>query len=362
MMQSTILADRPYAAYDPRSSLSAHGAYLGHQGTMDSQHFAFAPPPTASYYSGYGVFPHLQHQFQAQMQHPVYNREPQQPTNCLQEPVTCKWKTPDHNGGHVCGIIFHDLNDLVGHVTRDHVGGIEQTDHSCYWDDCPRTGKAFKAKYKLVNHLRVHTREKPFVCNFPGCGKMFGRSENLKIHLRVHTGEKPFPCKFPGCDRRFANSSDRKKHSYMHNTEKLYICKYEDCDRRYTHPSSLRKHIKMHEANGDVMIASPSSSSSAASIEALSPIPSPQIDNEAVTSSPGIDQDLKAQRNDVIIPFSTSSPLKTFDHWSAPVSHHSDVYMPVQQQQYAPPTATFQPNFNQFTAENLVNSGFPSYH
>uniref|UniRef100_H2XMP0 C2H2-type domain-containing protein n=2 Tax=Ciona intestinalis TaxID=7719 RepID=H2XMP0_CIOIN len=133
------------------------------------------------------------------------------------------------------------------------VGGMDQTDHTCYWEDCSRKRKGFKAKYKLVNHIRVHTGEKPFICPFPDCGKTFGRSENLKIHQRTHTGERPFPCKFPGCERRFANSSDRKKHSYMHNTEKLYACKYEGCDRSYTHPSSLRKHIRMHESNGDVI-------------------------------------------------------------------------------------------------------------
>ncbi|KFP60403.1 Zinc finger protein ZIC 1, partial [Apaloderma vittatum] len=49
---------------------------------------------------------------------------------------------------------------------------------------CPREGKPFKAKYKLVNHIRVHTGEKPFPCPFPGCGKVFARSENLKIHKR----------------------------------------------------------------------------------------------------------------------------------------------------------------------------------
>ena len=65
---------------------------------------------------------------------------------------------------------------------------LENTDHTCYWDGCSRNCAAFKAKYKLVNHIRVHTGEKPFVCPFPGCGKQFARSENLKIHKRTHTG------------------------------------------------------------------------------------------------------------------------------------------------------------------------------
>lgn len=81
------------------------------------------------------------------------------------------------------------MSEIVGHLGVEHVGGPEITNHACYWQNCSRNGRPFKAKYKLVNHIRVHTGEKPFHCPFPGCGKVFARSENLKIHKRTHTGK-----------------------------------------------------------------------------------------------------------------------------------------------------------------------------
>jgi len=88
-----------------------------------------------------------------------------------------------------CGKMFGSMQDIVSHITVEHVGGPECTTHACFWHGCERKGRPFKAKYKLVNHIRVHTGEKPFPCPFQGCGKVFARSENLKIHKRTHTGK-----------------------------------------------------------------------------------------------------------------------------------------------------------------------------
>ncbi|KAL5111962.1 Zinc finger protein ZIC 4 [Taenia crassiceps] len=158
----------------------------------------------------------------------------------------CQWTEEEECVQKICGLRFYTISEMVNHLTMDHVGGPERVDHTCYWHNCSRQGRAFKAKYKLVNHIRVHTGEKPFNCPFPGCYKVFARAENLKIHKRTHTGEKPFLCEFVGCNRRFANSSDRKKHMHAHWNEKPYSCRFRGCTKCYSHPSSLRKHMRVH--------------------------------------------------------------------------------------------------------------------
>ena len=163
--------------------------------------------------------------------------------------LKCSWviRYQGMQSGILCDQRFGCMEDLVEHVCDLHVFNQGRDRHICRWQGCTRNGIPFKERYRLINHLRVHTGERPFPCVYPGCRKRFARLENMKIHRRIHTGEKPFPCDFPGCQRRFGNASDRKKHSYVHSSDKPYLCCVTGCKNRFADPGSLRKHMMVHE-------------------------------------------------------------------------------------------------------------------
>ncbi|XP_077279397.1 uncharacterized protein LOC143906907 [Temnothorax americanus] len=72
---------------------------------------------------------------------------------------------------------------------------------------CTFCNRVFPREKSLQAHLRTHTGERPYPCDYPGCAKAFTQSGQLKTHQRLHTGEKPFLCTEPGCETRFAHAN-----------------------------------------------------------------------------------------------------------------------------------------------------------
>ncbi|EIW83282.1 hypothetical protein CONPUDRAFT_35776, partial [Coniophora puteana RWD-64-598 SS2] len=55
-------------------------------------------------------------------------------------------------------------------------------------------------------------------CPVPDCGSTFTRRFNLRGHLRSHTEERPYVCEWPGCNKGFARQHDCKRHQALHAT------------------------------------------------------------------------------------------------------------------------------------------------
>ena len=77
--------------------------------------------------------------------------------------------------------------------------------------DCEVCGKSVK-KSRKKEHMRVHTGEKPYVCEL--CGELFRYRTNMTTHVKnIHLRPKyPHPIKCPVCPYKFKEARDMIGH------------------------------------------------------------------------------------------------------------------------------------------------------
>ena len=89
---------------------------------------------------------------------------------------------------------------------------MERLQLQCPHADC---SKIFGSKYNLTRHIRCcHLKIKSFVCEI--CGMGLASNQTKQEHLYIHSGEKPYRCDFPGCEKRYRQSSQLSVHKRVH--------------------------------------------------------------------------------------------------------------------------------------------------
>ncbi|KAK4872059.1 hypothetical protein RN001_016183 [Aquatica leii] len=99
----------------------------------------------------------------------------------------------------------------------------------------PSESRRGRPRAELLNTLILEGSSSPSSIKCTYCGRVFPREKSLQAHLRTHTGERPYACDYPRCTRRFAQSGQLKTHQRLHTGEKPFICTAANCDRRFTH-------------------------------------------------------------------------------------------------------------------------------
>ncbi|OMJ17407.1 Zinc finger protein ZIC 4 [Smittium culicis] len=114
-----------------------------------------------------------------------------------------------------CNEKFNNLTLLMDHISKVHVGRGKSF-YVCNWRTCTRQNKPFTKRHKLLNHLRTHTGDKPFICSYPNCNKCFSRPDSLQTHIKTHSGLKPYTCSYDGCEKSYFHLRSLRKHERLH--------------------------------------------------------------------------------------------------------------------------------------------------
>ncbi|KAG5667642.1 hypothetical protein PVAND_015616 [Polypedilum vanderplanki] len=136
----------------------------------------------------------------------------------------------------------------------------------------PPCDKRFPTKTRLLNHLQLHSKNRPYQCSFCGkfyktkdclrshqrvvhknaeirvicdkCGLAFTRKPSLERHFKAkHLKLRLFTCQL--CGVSYCNASSLQAHSFVHDKDnKNFECEF--CGSKFHTRSKLNRHLRCH--------------------------------------------------------------------------------------------------------------------
>ena len=131
-----------------------------------------------------------------------------------------------------CNQVYSKRDNAYRHYIRQHTTRYQ----------CKICKSCFGTIQDLRQHRRIHTGEKPFVCEYKSCNQSFSSKSNLMAHLRRHRNGKKYQCKY--CSKKFFDKCNCVTHERTHTGEKPFICHY--CNKKFKTSSNRNVHQSKH--------------------------------------------------------------------------------------------------------------------
>ncbi|CAG0885426.1 unnamed protein product [Cyprideis torosa] len=96
---------------------------------------------------------------------------------------------------------------------------------------------------RVLEHRRIHTLEKPYICPQPHCGQAYAAKDSLARHIRCIHGERNHMCS--ECGYVTAYSWQFQRHMDRHKDIRKYKCPI--CARGFDQKFRVSQHLKVHK-------------------------------------------------------------------------------------------------------------------
>ncbi|CAG9574125.1 unnamed protein product [Danaus chrysippus] len=133
---------------------------------------------------------------------------------------------------HDCGSKYSKKPSLRIHIVQKHLNILPFVCQTC--------GKRCSTKNHLRSHELVHKTERQvYECY---CGAKMRSALGFEMHQRIHSGEKPYVCE--DCGDRFLSASRRLDHIKRKHRSKELAHGCDKCDAKFVRPFELKKHYR----------------------------------------------------------------------------------------------------------------------